>query len=268
MTTASNATTPSRPSAVTRRGPAPTPLTRSVRAELLKTVDTRSGRWLLVTIGVVVLALVAVTLLTAEPEDLTFRDFADVTGTPLSLLLPALAILSITTEWTQRTALNTFTLEPRRARVVLAKVLAVGTIGLLAVGAALAAAAAGNVAGSVLVGASGSWDVAPADVRDLVVTQVVAVLQGFAFGLLLTNTAAAVVAYYLLTPLLSTGLALVDALEDAAPWLDLTLATAPLSSGSPSAQDWAQLATAGALWVLLPLGLGLVRLLRREIGPE
>jgi hypothetical protein len=169
---------------------------------------------------------------------------------------------------TQRTAVNTFTLEPRRARVVLAKLLAVVVLGLLAVGVALAAAAAGNVAGTVLADGSGSWELAPADVRDLVLTQVLAVVQGFAVGLLLMNTAAAIAVTYLLVPLLSTALALVDAVEGAAGWLDLGLASAALSSGPPTAQDWAQVASAGTIWVLLPLGLGLVRMLRREIRPE
>ena len=38
-----------------------------------------------------------------------------------SFLLPILAIMLVTSEWSQRTALVTFTLEPRRSRVVLAK---------------------------------------------------------------------------------------------------------------------------------------------------
>jgi hypothetical protein len=98
MTTASEAATPSRPSDTTGPVDSPIPLTRLLRSELLKTVDTRSGKGLLVAIALVVVAVVAVRLVTAEPEELTFRGFVDVTSTPLSLLLPVLAILAVTTE--------------------------------------------------------------------------------------------------------------------------------------------------------------------------
>ena len=37
------------------------------------------------------------------------------------LLLPVIGVMAMTSEWTQRTALTTFTLSPRRVRVQLAK---------------------------------------------------------------------------------------------------------------------------------------------------
>jgi hypothetical protein len=99
-----------------------------------------------------------------------------------------------------------------------------------------------------------------------VLLQLVAVLQGFAFGMLLMSTPAAIVAYYVLPLLWSAAFALVGALADAAPWVDLNSAIAPLYSGnSLSGDDWAHVAAAGTLWVLLPLALGVVRLLRREV---
>jgi hypothetical protein len=94
------------------------PFGRLVRVELSKTVASRSGGWLLTAIGVALVAVLAVKLVLGDAEELTFRSFVEVTSTPLSLLLPLLAILSVTTEWSQRTALSTFTLEPDRARVV------------------------------------------------------------------------------------------------------------------------------------------------------
>ena len=45
------------------------------------------------------------------------------------MLLPILGIMAATAEWTQRTGLVTFTLEPRRGRVVLAKALAALVLG-------------------------------------------------------------------------------------------------------------------------------------------
>jgi ABC-type transport system involved in multi-copper enzyme maturation permease subunit len=257
---------PLRAAATADAGIAPVPFGRLLHVELRKTVDTRSGRWLLAAIGLITVGVIAVYLFNADPESLTFRNFVGVTSTPQSLLLPVLAILTVTTEWTQRTALVTFTVEPSRIRVVLAKLLAVLALGLLAVVVAVTVAALGNVAGAAFLDGAGSWNLEAANARDLVVMQLVAVLQGFAFGMLLMSTPAAIVAYYVLPLLWSAAFALVGALEDAAPWLDLNSAIAPLYSGnSLSGDDWAHVAVAGTLWVLLPLALGVVRLLRREV---
>jgi ABC-type transport system involved in multi-copper enzyme maturation permease subunit len=259
---------PQRPGTVTHAAVSRVPFDRLVRVELAKPVASRTGTWLLVAVGLALLAVVVAKLSFADPDDLTFREFVQVTSTPLSLLLPLLAILTVTTEWSQRTALNTFTLEPRRGRVVLAKLAAVVVMGLLAVVAALAAAAAGNLAGTALMDGSGAWTLPVSDVGELVLTLVLAVVHGFAFGLLLRNTAGAIVLYYLVAPALSTVLTLVDSLEGAAGWLDLSSAVAAMTSGPVSGQEAAQVVTATALWVLLPLALGLVRLLRGEVKPD
>jgi len=245
------------------------PFSRLVRVELRKSVASRSGAWLLAVAGLVLVTLVTVTLLTDDPEGLDLRGFVDVTSAPLSLLLPLLAILAVTTEWTQRTALTTFTLEPDRTRVVLAKLVAVLAVGLLAVAVALATAAVGNVVGAAVRDGSGAWSFTADDLVALVLTLVLGLVQAYAFGLLLTNTAAAIVVFFLLTPVWSTVLSLAGSLQDAAPWLDLSIALEPLTSdGGVSWEQWAQLASAATLWVLLPLVLGLVRLLRREITPD
>ena len=244
------------------------PFGRLVRVELSKTVASRSGGWLLTAIGVALVGILVVKLFLGDADELTFLGFVEVTSTPLSLLLPLLAILSVTTEWSQRTALSTFTLEPDRARVVLAKLSAMVTVGALAVAAVLTAAAVGNLLGTVLMDGSGAWSLSPSEAGDLVLTQVLAVVQGFAFGLLLRSTSAAIVLYYLVAPALSTALTVADGLQGAAPWLDLSTALVPLTAGSASAQNWAQALSAAMLWLLLPLGLGLVRLLREEVKPD
>ena len=55
------------------------------------------------------------------------------TNGPQGLLLPVLGILLVTSEWSQRTALVSFTLMPVRGRVLLAKVLASLLAGLAAI---------------------------------------------------------------------------------------------------------------------------------------
>ena len=39
----------------------------------------------------------------------------------MSLLLPVMGILLVTSEWSQRTDMTTFALEPHRSRVIMAK---------------------------------------------------------------------------------------------------------------------------------------------------
>src|SRR3954471_17553826 len=90
------------------------PLSRLVRVELRKLVDTRASRWLLITIGVITALIILIVFLTAKTSDRTFINFMGATATPQGFLLPVLGILLVTQEWTQRTALVSFTLVPAR----------------------------------------------------------------------------------------------------------------------------------------------------------
>ena len=170
------------------------------------------------------------------PKDLTYWNYAGSTLTPQGILLPVLGILAITTEWSQRTGLVTFTLEPNRGRIAVAKLVAVVLVGLLAVVVALGVAALGNVAGMVLMDGAGTWNIGAANVRDFFVLQLIGVVQGFAFGMLLMNTAAAIVLYYVLPIAWNALFSLVGALDGLAPWLDFNTAIAPVYSGRGAAR--------------------------------
>ena len=114
---------------------APPSLARLVQIELRKAVDTRAGRWLLVVIALVALGTAILTAVTGDVGD---RNLPHVLGDAVqlaSILLPVLGVLLVTSEWSQHTALTTFTLVPRRSRIIAAKL----TAGLL-----LAAAATGR----------------------------------------------------------------------------------------------------------------------------
>src|SRR5690349_13280683 len=99
-------------------------LATHIRVELGKMVDTRSGRWLIAAI----LGLAAITLgwclthIDGQPID--FAGLLNRMISPVDLILPVLGIMAMTSEWTQRTALATFTLSPRRFPVLGAKLLA------------------------------------------------------------------------------------------------------------------------------------------------
>lgn len=110
------------------------PFARLTRAEPRKQVDTSAGLWLILTI-VLVTALVMVPVVwLSDPADLTFQLLAQTAVLPQMLLLPVVGIMAATSEWSQRTGLVTFALEPRRGRVILAKLLSAIGLGLLAVG--------------------------------------------------------------------------------------------------------------------------------------
>ncbi len=243
------------------------PLSRLVRVELRKMIDTRAGMWLFIAIGVVTTAAVTLFLFFAEPADLTFTNFAGIALTPQGFLLPILGILLITSEWGQRTALVTFTLEPHRSRVVLAKVLAALIVGLVAVGVLLAVAALGNALGSAIQDGNGSWTFGGQGLSYVLILQVSAIIQGLAFGMILMNSAAAIVTYFVLPLAFSIVFSLVNALEDIAPWIDLGTAQTPLFEFDEalSGSDWAHLGVASLIWIAVPLVAGVIRLLRAEV---
>ncbi len=110
------------------------PFGRLIRVELRKLADTRAGRWLLISIVALTLLVLVIQMAVVLGNDLhpTFVDFLQGTNTPMGILLPVLGVLSITSEWSQRTAMVTFTLEPSRMRVVLAKMVSLFILSVLA----------------------------------------------------------------------------------------------------------------------------------------
>ena len=264
MTTATIHPTPIHPAPkVAEATPAAIPLTRLFRVELRKMSDTRSGKWLLVGLGVLTLAIVAVFFVTADPADRTFIKFMAATLGPQGFLLPVLGILLITSEWSQRTGLVSFTLVPVRGRVLLAKVLA----GLLAAVAALSLSVVLAALAAVAGGADGAWaGVGIDDLGGFAVLQLTGIVQGLAFGLLFLSSAPAIASYFIFPTALNVLGTYWTPLADVQPWIDLWAAQSPLFLGGPlSGEQWAQIGTSNRIWVVLPFALGLLRVLRSEV---
>jgi ABC-type multidrug transport system fused ATPase/permease subunit len=95
-----------------------TPFWRLTMVELRKSYDTRASFWLLASIALVVLAaeVIVLAIVTVQNEAISWGDFVGVAAFLTSFLLPVLGIMVLTTEWSQRTAMVTFALEPRRQR--------------------------------------------------------------------------------------------------------------------------------------------------------
>jgi ABC-2 type transport system permease protein len=257
--------TPGAPRSQVAAGAIGIPMTRLIRVELRKLVDTRAGRWLLVGIALVTLAAVVVYLVSADASELTFQRFVNVAVLPQAWLLPVLGIMAVTSEWTQRTGLVTHTLEPRRGRVLTAKFAATGALGSLTVVLALVVAVLANVLGTALLDGNGSWSYGLDGLRDTVLFQLLSLLAGLALGTLLMNTAAAVAVYFILPTAFGLVFSMVDSLAGVAEWIDLTTSQAPLFDHSIAGVEWLQLLATTTWWILLPLAAGLWRLLHREI---
>jgi hypothetical protein len=246
--------------AVPLREPRPS-LGRLTHVELRKTGDTRAGRWLL---GIIAFGIVAVTVvfgLVADADERTFVEFFRLVQAPTAILLPVLAILLVTSEWSQRTALTTFTLVPDRWRVVAAKLSALGVIAVVTLLISVVVAAIGNLA----FGGDGSWAFGADDLGESFVMQAVGLLGGFAFGLVLQSSAPAIVLYYVLPTIWSILTEVATGIQDVVRWLDIGQTTIPLSEGMVSGTEWARIGTSVAVWVLIPLIAGLVRLPRSEV---
>lgn len=244
-------------------GTKPVPFSRLTSVELRKMSDTRAGMWLLISIVLITLAIVTLFFFLGDEQERTFINFVGITATPQGFLLPVLGILLVTSEWGQRTTLTTFALEPSRSRVIAAKVAAALILGFAAIVLAVTIAALATVVGGAEDGFS---NIGVDDMGKFALLQVSGILQGLAFGLIFLNSAAAIVCYFVL-PIAFTIVANIwGALRDVAPWVDLGTSQQPLFGAvDVTGEQWAQVATSSAIWILLPCLLGLVRVVRAEV---
>jgi len=257
------------PTARVARTHEPIPMTRIVGVELSKMFNTRSGFWLMASIGIAAVLATGATLLFAPDDELTQEAFSAAIGFPMAVILPMVAILSVTSEWSQRSGLTTFTLVPHRGRVIGAKVLATLAVAVSSMVLAFAVGAIGNVIGSMITGVDTVWDLSVADFVMIVLANTLGMLAGFMLGVVLRNSPGAIVGYFLISFVLP-GLFLVLSnaqawFEDVWPWIDFNYAQGALFDGVPSATEWAHLGVTGLVWLVIPMAVGLRIVLRSEV---
>ena len=247
------------------------PLTRLVRVELRKMLDTRSGFWLIASIGITaVLATVGV-ILFADGDELTYSTFATAIRFPVVIILPLIAILAVTSEWTQRTGLTTFTLVPLRQRVITAKAISSVIIAIAAMALTFAVGAIGNLLGAAVTGRPPVWDVSATQCLYYVLGMVMSLLVGFMLGVLIRASTGALVAYFVYTFLVPTALGLLadnqQWFRDIQAWVDMQFAQSGLFifQTSLTGQQWAQVVASALIWLVAPLLVGLRLAVRAEV---
>jgi ABC-2 type transport system permease protein len=245
------------------------PLSRVTAVELRKMFNTRSGFWLMASIGIAAVLATAAVILFAPNSDLTYATFGAAIGFPMAVILPMVAILSVTSEWSQRSGLTTFTLVPHRSRVILAKAIASVTVGIGSMLLAFAIGALGNVVGTAITGTGLVWDMPFTDCLCIVLANVLGLLTGFMLGVLIRNSPGAIVAYFVysfvLTGLLTVLAASQDWFESLRPWVDVNYAQGALFNGTPTGEEWANIGVTGICWLVIPLAVGLRLVMRSEV---
>ena len=88
-------------------------------------------------------------------------------------------------------------------------------------------------------------------------------------GVLIRSSAGAIVAYFVFAFVLPTLSGVLAASQqwfrDLQPWVDFNYAQSALFNGDMTGEQWANLASAGSLWLVLPLTVGLVLVVRSEV---
>ena len=241
--------------------PGPIAFSRLVRVEWAKATDTRAARWLLALVALSTAGMMLVPVLAPTTFDQTFASYLRVAALAVTILLPVVAILMFTGEWSQRSVMTTFTQEPRRIRVLNAKLAASMVLGggaavfggvVTAAGLGLAAASGRPLEANLTVGATTGY----------LLFVLLNVLAGVAFGALLQSSATAIAASFAFPAafaLLGTASTLV------ADWIDMST-----TFNWVLENNWGghvpQISVSVLFWVAVPLAAGVVRTIRRDVG--
>jgi len=240
--------------------PGPLPFSRLVRVEWAKATDTRAARWLLALVALSTAGMMLVPVVAPTTFDQTYASYLRVAALGLTLLLPVVAILMLTGEWSQRSVMTTFTQEPRRIRVMNAKLAASLVLGggaavfgvvVTAAGLGLATAAGRALEANLTVGA----------VTGYLLFVLLNVLAGVALGALLQSSATAIAASFALPAacaVLGTASTLVS------DWIDMSTTWKWVLEN-----EWGghvpQISVSVLFWVAVPLAAGVVRTMRRDV---
>ncbi len=247
------------------------PLTRMTQVELRKMFNTRSGFWLIASIAISAVLATGGVILWAADDQLTYSTFATAIRFPVVIILPLIAILAVTSEWSQRTGLTTFTLVPHRSRIITAKAISSVIIAVAAMALTFAVGALGNLLSAAVTGTALVWDVTVTQCLYYVLGMVLSLLIGFMLGVLIRSSTGAIVAYFVLTFVLPTIFGLLAESQqwfhDLQPWVDIQFAQSGLFifDQALTGEQWAHITVTGVTSLFVPLAIGLVFVMKAEV---
>jgi ABC-type transport system involved in multi-copper enzyme maturation permease subunit len=241
-------------------------MARLTRVELRKMFDTRSGFWLPICVGVVAIGTVLITVLTGKQANHTFTHVFGNAVIPTAILLPLIGVLLVTGEFSQRTALTTFTLVPSRARVMVAKLSASVVCSVVALAFCLLVAAGATALHPASDPGISVWSLHAVLIPQGLLYLATAMITGVAFGAALLVSAPAIVIYLLLPTIWSALSNSISALKGPSDWLDASNTLDPMVRFGLGTTDWLQAGATLALWMVLPLAIGWWRVMRRDVG--
>jgi ABC-2 type transport system permease protein len=236
---------------------------RLTRIELRKMLDTRSGLWFSAAVAAVTLITVIITSLVKGGHDATLARLFNNSVQPAAILLPVLGVLLVCSEWSQRTVLTTFTLVPHRDRILRAKLAA----SIVVASAAFAVCLACSVMfGELLPAPGGAGSLSIVVLAQGLVFLTATMVIGVAFGAAIMLSAPAIVIYLALPTAWDALSSTIHPLKTLSHWLAIGPTLGPLATHSFSAADWAHAATTLALWLAIPLIIGMWRFARRDVS--
>ena len=238
------------------------PFARLVGVELRKSLDTRSGRWVLAALLGLSLVALGWEVWLAGQHRVAFLVFLQSAHAPVGVLLPVLGILAMTSEWSQRTALTTFTLSPRRVPVLLAKVVATLLLTLAVAALVTGFTVAATALGGVFSDGPVNWTFGWRDGVGIVLAHQLNVLMGVGIGALLPVTALALTGFFV-APAVVNVIA-TNVLKAHGEWLNVFAAFSRIASLHLDGKG-PQTLTAVGVWVVLPTVLGLWLSAHREV---
>lgn len=235
---------------------------RLTRIELRKATDYRAGRWILGVILLLSVLAMGWDVAHANDRPISLMSFVNDSLTPALLLLPVIGILAMTSEWTQRTALTTFTLSPRRAPVLVAKLVAALVLMLAVVAAVVVLTVGATALAGAVTGDPVHWATTWRDWVAQLLPQALYLLMGAGFGALIPVTGVALTGFFVAPTLLTILTNTV--LKKIGEWVDVFGAFDRLSSLHFDGKG-AQTASSVAIWIVVPLVLGIFLSTRREV---
>jgi ABC-2 type transport system permease protein len=236
-------------------------LPQLTRVELRKTYDTRAGFWILIAGVLLMLATGLITVFSGDASH-TWSNVLNNCSQALNFIFPVVGILLVTSEWSQRTALTTFTLVPQRGRVLVTKISASVVLSIVATVATLVISA---LCTAVHPAATDAFHLDAGRVLQTLLFTIISMLTGVGLGAAILVSAPAIVALFVLPIGYSAIVNLVGAFHGLRDWTDQGDTFNNLPDHVLSSHEWAQVATASLLWVVLPLAIGAYRFLRGEI---